>query len=92
MDRGYKADQCGGICHGGNEEGQDRSEGGETDRRTEEAAIHHIDNDVIAQVLARKLFNLGHGEHRLILPFREEYLFAEMNLFFLLTKIQARVK
>ena len=71
-----QADQCGGTGHRSDKEGQDRSKGSETNRRAEQAAIHHIDNDVIAQMLARKLFYLGHGEHRLILPFREARLFC----------------
>ncbi len=39
VDGGHESDQCGGLCHGRNKQGQNRAKGYKTDPETEKSAI-----------------------------------------------------
>jgi len=67
MDGRDESDQRGRICHRGDEERQDRSEGGETYGNAKKAAIDESNGDVVTQMPAGELFNFGEGKHCLIL-------------------------
>lgn len=63
VDGRHQADQGGRVGHRGDKERQDGAKGGKADGEPEETAIHHIEDDVIAQVFSCELFNLGKGKH-----------------------------
>lgn len=67
MDGGHQPNESSRICHRGDEKWQDRSKGREADCCPKHATIQHIDRNVVAQVLASKLFDLCEGQHSLIL-------------------------